>query len=164
MPSRLHSPKSEKDLGGALGTAAVTCTAPAACTEVGSDFYNDYHGTAARWDGTRWAQQATYTPGAAQSAGLTGVSCPSATSCLAVGSFTGPADLQQPLTERWQGSAWAALPGPRSRGKDASLGAVSCRSADACLAVGSAGRGRRGAGTSPLAWRWNGTRWTAVSP
>lgn len=162
--SGLRTPKNEKDLGGSLGVAAVTCTSPTACTEAGSDFTNDYHGTAARWDGTRWTQQLTYTPGAAQSAGLTGVSCPSATSCVAVGDFSDPAGLQQPLTERWQGHAWAALPGPGFPGRSASLYTVSCRSASACLAVGDTTPNRPHARSSPLAQWWDGTRWKVVPP
>lgn len=162
--SGLHSPKNEKDLGGSLGVAAVTCTSPTACTEVGSDFYNDYHGTAARWDGTRWTQQLTYTPGAAQSAGLEAVSCPSATSCVAVGSFNNQAGLDKPLTEWWHGKAWAGLPSVSPPGQSAGLFAISCRSAGACLAVGDTSPSRPNAPASPMAQWWNGTQWTVVSP
>lgn len=158
--SRLMTPANEKS-GGSLTVGAVSCTSPAACTEVGSDFYNGYHGTAARWNGTWWAQQSTYTPSAAQSAGLIDVDCPSARTCLAVGDFTNPADRGLVFSERWNGSAWAALPTPNFRGKDVYMTGVSCLSASACMAVGITQHAGRPGPNSLLAEWWNGSSWKA---
>jgi hypothetical protein len=86
---------------------------------------------------------------------LNGVSCSSATACIAVGSTsTGT------LAERWNGMQWAVQPTPDVAG--ASLSSVSCSSATACTAVGdvlSSASGNR----VTLAERWNGTTW-AIQP
>jgi hypothetical protein len=91
---------------------------------------------------------------------LVAQSCPAPGTCMAVGSFHAPAGLSLALAERWNGSAWTALPTPNPSGGHGSvLTAVSCRSASACTAVGSY---RNSAGTAAtLAETWNGTAWTA---
>src|SRR5207247_7771343 len=43
---------------------------------------------AERWNGRTWAVQSTPNPRGAQSSSLSGVSCPSSTLCVAVGSYT----------------------------------------------------------------------------
>jgi hypothetical protein len=89
---------------------------------------------------------------------LVAQSCPAPGTCMAVGSFHAPAGLSLALAERWNGSAWTALPTPNPSGGHGSvLTAVSCRSASACTAVGSY---RNSAGTAAtLAETWNGTTW-----
>src|SRR5215472_7236266 len=79
---------------------------------------------------------------------LSGVSCPSASRCLAVGSIFGPAGTS-PSSLIWNGSSWRALSTPGG----ASLAAVSCATAIRCMAVG---------GHAALAW--NGTRWRTLKP
>jgi hypothetical protein len=76
-----------------------------------------------------------------QDAYFNGVSCASATSCLAVGSFTnadGREGLVTPLTDSTPGTSTASsLPNlALTTGQGASLNAVSCSSADVCVAAG----------------------------
>ena len=98
---------------------------------------------ALRWNGTTWAVQPT--PGDAtqnEISALTGVSCPSARACTAVG----VSDSGGPLVLAWNGTTWHS----QAVGSGYALNAVSCRSATACLAIGSS-----------AAEHWNGRRWAS---
>jgi len=68
---------------------------------------------------------------------LAGISCTSATRCLAIGTYSkgGPKSLT--LVELWNGRAWQvqSSPQPRKSTSSALLG-VSCTSGTRCLAVG----------------------------
>ncbi len=85
---------------------------------------------------------------------LNAVSCTSPTPCMAVGGTA--TDRSATLAERWNGSSWAVLPTPRGIqcGGDLCdiLNAVSCTSANTCIAVGSLGDG---APYAPLAARYS---------
>src|ERR1022692_4688261 len=80
---------------------AISCPSSTACTAVG-EYFNSA-GTrvtlAERWNGSSWAIQSTPNPTGSQDSVLYGVSCPSTTACIAVGS--------NDLAERWNGSSWA---------------------------------------------------------
>jgi hypothetical protein len=84
---------------------------------------------------------------------LNGISCASATSCIAVGEGIG----QVLLAERWNGSTWALQKVPLPPGgSNLSLQSVACVNPAACMAVGF--YTRRGMG-APLAEQWNGVKW-----
>jgi hypothetical protein len=103
-----------------------------------------------RWNGRRWSFQSTVPKG--QFVWLSGVSCPSANYCIAVGFHTKAA---LPFAERWNGRKWSsqrANPGAVPNGE---LNAVSCSSPTACITVGTSLDG-----TQALAERWNGKRWS----
>lgn len=111
------------------------------------------------WNGTAWGAQPLGQPPSG-AASLTGVSCVSTTSCVAVGSVVGSNSAQKPLAETWNGSSWAAQPATTlpARGD---LASVSCTSPRSCVAVG---YGFRRAGvTAPLVEIWNGQSWRAES-
>jgi hypothetical protein len=114
---------------------------------------------AERWNGTRWSIQPGPQPGA-QGSSLTGVSCPSASSCTAVGYYTAKSGRTRTLAERWNGTSWAtqATPNP-ALDVTAVFNGVSCRSASACTAVGWYINNTSG-GNATLVERWNGTRWS----
>jgi hypothetical protein len=144
---------------------SVSCSSATECVAVGSGF-GGAPGTqlalAERWNGTSWTVQPTHSPRGAVSSSLSGVSCPSSSMCVAVGSQTTSAGRTFVLAERWNGVSWAvqAIPSPRER-TNPSLSGVSCASANTCLAVG---RYTNSDGqTVPLAERWNGTSWTLQS-
>jgi hypothetical protein len=130
-------------------TRAVSCASPTSCTAVGVYFLpgkDSQFPLAEHWDGTSWAVQQVPLPASAFEAQLTGVSCPSATTCIAVGYYNTPNDV--PFAEQWNGTTWTAQAVPGQTGD--SLSAISCTSPTACTAVGGG-----------LAERWNGTTWTA---
>jgi hypothetical protein len=133
----------------------VSCTSGSVCTAVGIAFGTADSSTALveRWAGNQWTVQSTPNTGAS-SAYLEGVSCTSATACMAVGYSGGLADSQA-LTERWNGSSWTILPTPNPPGvTQSALWGVSCTSSTTCTAVGDEDSGRT------LAERWDGGQWT----
>lgn len=110
------------------------------------------------WNGTAWAIEPTTPPAGAISPVLSGVSCPTATFCTAVGSYELPASGkvvdQYTLAYRWNGSTWTRESTP-NRPSDRTVSyfsAVSCASVTFCLAVGDSAR-------LTLAEFWNGSKW-----
>ncbi len=86
-----------------------------------------------------------------------GVSCTSATFCVAVGYQLDSSDSQAPLAEVWNGMNWRAMKGTTPAATEESeLSGVTCVSASDCVAVGQADEG-------PLAESWNGTSWTIAN-
>jgi hypothetical protein len=143
----------------------VSCSASSACTAVGFSDPNlrdprQRTATAERWNGTTWTSQPIPAPVGAQGTALYSVSCPSASSCTAVGdSFALTDGKATALVERWDGSSWTvrSTPSPVAADQSALYG-VSCSSTTACTAVGA---GYTSAGpVLPLAERWDGQSWT----
>jgi hypothetical protein len=104
-----------------------------------------------------WTVQAVPLPAGATSGNLSGVSCLSATDCIAVGfTASGTSGGTVPLAEQWNGSTWTALATPLpSGGTTGVLNGVSCVAAD-CTAVGY----YDGSTGGPLAEQWNGSNWS----
>ena len=147
--------------GRSIGTGfgAVSCSASVGCTAAGSYDTTSHLGrpVAAAWRGTSWHLQATPAPaGASVASGLFGVSCPSARTCLAVGSGTAVTGESTTLAERWDGSRWRIQPSAVPAGAvSAGLSGVACSSPRACTAVGSYFSQRELA----MAERWDGSAW-----
>ena len=103
-----------------------------------------------------WSISSVPKPAGTQRSTLSGVSCASATFCLAVGSFS-DARGTFALAERWNGQGWAIQRTPNPAGsRRTALKSVSCTSKWACTAVGSFSDA---SGTFALAERWNGLGW-----
>ncbi len=126
------------------------------------------------WDGTNflelsgpsWATQSTPNVTTAVSSVLNGVSCPTATDCIAVGQDMDSAARGYALAEQWNGTAWTlqSIPNPPSTKKKYSgalLSAVSCPTATDCMAVGNATN--KSEAELALIEQWNGTRWAIQS-
>jgi hypothetical protein len=110
--------------------------------------------------GTTWAVQRTPDPAGAIRTALTGVACPSANLCVAVGNSTGRrgSDI---LAETWNGTAWRIAPTPTpANSLGSALDAVSCSAPDACTAVGAYSTS---SGQAALAEGWNGRTWSIQS-
>ena len=119
---------------------AVACQPGGGCMAVGW-YYGSSAGPgrtlAARWNGRTWQGEPTASAG--HGSRLDGLSCASASACLAVGV---PA-------QAWTGTRWAAIPpGPDS--------SVSCPVPGWCQAVGPLP-----GGSHLAAARWNGRTWLA---
>jgi hypothetical protein len=100
--------------GTLLTVSGVSCSAASACTAVGN-FQNGKGQTlttAERWNGTAWTLQAPSNPGNTVVAGLSGVSCPAASGCQAVGSNSDQQGETLVLAEGWNGTRWAIEPTP----------------------------------------------------
>jgi hypothetical protein len=142
----------------------VSCSAATACTAVGT-----YDKTATiratlveRWNGTSWKGQPSPNPAGATNTEFLGVSCASATACIAVGAYVSASGNVLALAEGWNGSSWAIQSVPTPTGTTFSLLAgISCTSAIACTAVGDYINST--AADVALAERWHGTKWTMQS-
>jgi hypothetical protein len=117
----------------------VSCASPTNCTAVG-----DYYWTASgpqpalieRWNGTAWRVEPS--PSIGRGSTLDSVSCPSATSCTAVGS----------LIIGWNGVRW------KVELRSSPFVSVSCVAPSSCMAVGVT------AGGTPESGYFDGTSWT----
>lgn len=141
----------------------VSCAGPKSCTAVGfsaNSTTNKYGLTLAeRWDGTTWKVQPTPNPSPALGPAFQDVSCPSASRCLAVGTYADQNNRETPLAEHWNGTSWKLKPPVRPAGGPALLHAVTCTAGLSCTAVGEQS-GDAGQGGATLAEHWNGTAWT----
>jgi len=122
------------------------------------------------WDGSEWSLTKAPGPASTNSGGvgsettLNSVSCPSASSCMAVGTYDrpGPSETEVTFAERWDGSTWRVVPTPNpagTAGLPISLVSVSCSSSSSCVAVGGYSKGKFG---YPLAETWDGSTWSLV--
>jgi hypothetical protein len=154
---------SDATLGSSL--SGISCTSATSCTVVGNQDTNDgQHPLAEHWNGSTWTIQATPIPSGSDESQLDAVSCGSATSCAAVGVFSGPSYLVL-LAEHWNGSTWTIQTTPNPAGANPDSGSVSfltsvsCNSATSCTALGFADR-TAGTAEQVLAEHWNGSTWT----
>ena len=91
---------------------AVSCATPTACTAVGS-YQLPYliYAYAVRWNGRRWSEQPDRQADIQGSyVELTGVSCPTTATCIAVGNsgYQGNG-FEWPFAERWTPAGWRPL-------------------------------------------------------
>ncbi len=128
---------------------AVSCSARNACTAVGTYLTQDGQlGLAERFNGTTWSPQGVPAPSGEPVESLAGVSCPSASSCIAVGGATSfVTGAAGPVAARWNGSTWTDQPTPPQPG--GFLNAVSCSGPASCVAVGTPGTGTSAALARP---------------
>ncbi len=96
-----------------------------------------------------WSIVSSPTPTGARYASLTWVSCPTTTSCFAVGYAGGT--TSEGLFEHWNGRSWTLLPNPPS----AYLRGLSCPNSTSCFAVGYTAVGS-------AVDHWNGSSWSIM--
>jgi hypothetical protein len=116
----------------------VSCASPTNCTAVG-EYYRTASGPQPtlieRWNGTAWRVEPS--PSIGRGSTLDSVSCPSATSCTAVGS----------LIVGWNGVTW------KVELRSSPFVSVSCVAPSSCMAVGVT------SGGAPESGYWDGTNW-----
>ena len=153
--------------GGGLaidGLDTVSCASPARCAAV-SVSLGPPVAVIESWNGEAWSmgkgQALPGDIGAAQ----TGVSCPSAGSCVAVG-FSMFSMATVSLGEIWKGGSWQspAVPLPGGGVSSSHLYGVSCAAVNRCVAVGSIQPYVKGVNTlRAAAVTWNGTAWAVTT-
>lgn len=152
------------------GLEAVSCSGVGRCVAVGSSSYpsgkqipNQEELIEQLSDG-RWTVATTPKISAATSSALSGVSCPVASFCVAIGSveLAAPHPSADLLAESWDGTSWSAtiLPTPPG-GTAPALFAVSCATEGACVAVGDYFDDTTST-YRPLAEQFNGSTWSVV--
>lgn len=137
--------------------SGVSCTSASACVAVGEANRRSggfpYRPLVELWNGRQWAVQRVPAP---HGGFLNGVSCASATTCMAVGYGLLNRVEDTPFVERWNGSRWTyGLPPHPAHG--GMLAGVSCPAANACVATGTSPLSFTTA--KPLAESWDGSRW-----
>jgi hypothetical protein len=137
----------------------ISCATAKQCFAVGATADNDsLDHFIIRWNGRAWSISARQPSAVAQQVVLTGVACPTASACTAVGHTDSVSVVEK---DHWNGSKWKLTEGktpPNNNYDDRAFNAVSCTSATACLAVGSE------YSSYPYAQRWNGSSWRQTSP
>ena len=144
---------------------AVSCSAATACTAVG--YYTSNLGEqvtlAERWDGATWSVQPTAVPPGAARSLLAGVSCGSATSCVAVGGDETRQNAQDRLAYSWNGTRWTLVEASSPPGGVYGfLAGVSCATATACIAVGNE-LSASSDDIVTLAQAWDGSTWKVLA-
>jgi hypothetical protein len=107
-----------------------------------------------QWNGSKWSIADHPDPVNALHATLHGVSCPTATMCVAVGDYSTGAAMMS-LVEQWNGTTWSIVSSPNVGAFGTFLYGVSCASTTTCVAVGSGS----GDDEQTLAEHWNGGSW-----
>jgi hypothetical protein len=119
----------------------VSCPTASDCTAVGE--YDINQGTSSRplaehWNGSTWTIQVMPVPDGAFGVQVKAVSCPTAASCTAVGTYFKQGSPDLTLAESWNGSTWAVQPMPIASpvASLVFLTGVSCPAPGKCTAVG----------------------------
>jgi hypothetical protein len=144
---------------GNVQEGGVSCPSATECVAVGDAFPprgGAYYATANYWNGARWTTGRAANLGT--SSRLEAVSCPSTSSCFAVGEYGTASPTGLPLIEHWNGRNWTrqAAPFPAGIGQGM-LEDVSCASAALCVAVGTSEN------STAIEDRWNGHAWSTTS-
>jgi len=144
---------------------ASSCSNASFCVIVGSiGWYYDPHSAPIieQWNGTTWTIATAPVPSGMSGATLTGVSCPSASFCMAVGiGFNGDSGSDTTFAEQWNGTFWSVSTTPNFTAPgDDHLEAVSCTSSSFCAAVGNNFQSGPGSTDTAYLEMWNGSSWT----
>ncbi|HYP56394.1 MAG TPA: hypothetical protein VEQ41_08875 [Solirubrobacterales bacterium] len=127
-------------VGESVRLNAVSCTGPSACTAVGSTGKTEQEAKpwAIQWTGSNWFSQWVLFPENASAAVLSGVSCSTASDCIAVGSASYQSSGRtEPLAMTWNGWWWAGqLPQGYPEADSNVLNDVSCAATAECVATG----------------------------
>ena len=131
---------------------SIACSAAGSCAATGTyaDSHGDTQGFVEHERNGHWTASLLKLPRDAvttgQSVSLEGVSCPSATDCVAVGSYDSTSGQAQPFLVTYHSGAWKLSLAPEPAGTrlvsffftyvpDGS-GAITCPAAGSCLAIG----------------------------
>lgn len=139
----------------------VACTSATDCWAVGHSRTGGTHRSLMmRWDGIAWsvALSPEVDPTAPQDNQLNGLSCPSASTCWAVGQ-TRTGNGSATIAMRWDGRRWSIVASPEADTPANFFTDVSCASDSDCWSVGYA---RIGSSYQTLTEHWDGTSWTLV--
>jgi hypothetical protein len=139
----------------------LSCVSAKSCATVGMSINNaatSAYGFLEVWNGKAWSESKYQGPKGDTLAFMLGVSCVSASNCVAVGaagtSKTGAAEALS-----WNGKSWTALKVPApAKGDTSDFAGVSCPKAGDCVAVGEGGP-ENTTKPSQLAGYWNGKSW-----
>jgi hypothetical protein len=152
------------------GLDGISCPVTGTCVAAGlyDDQNSNTHGMVETLSGGTWTPAEPPAPANAApdpAAGLYGVACPAAGSCVAVGGYDDQQGIAQAMIETLANGTWtpaeAPLPGPPpGPGDFAALLSVSCPAPSSCVAVGYYGQEGR---FSALIETLSGGTWTPAT-
>ena len=122
---------------------AIACPSKTSCVAVGTytDSSGDTQGLLVSMSRTKWTPTEAPVPANGFGPQLSAVTCPIATSCVAVGNYRTPYNYNEPLILTGSGTSWTAtqapLPSDFVADNGAGLTGVACPSASSCTAAGS---------------------------
>ena len=140
----------------------VWCFSPSHCIMTGLNVSTGktftQTGFAEVWNGKSWTATTWAGPKGSTVAGLFGVSCTSAASCIAVGG-AGTQKVMHAAALSYNGTKWSVLRVPSAgSGLFSDFEGVSCPKIARCVAIGNYGDPSATNG-KPLAGYWNGSAW-----
>ena len=148
-----------------VGLSSVACTSGRDCFGAAYVSYSNSDANTPPLvetrNGEKWTLGTAPLPAGGQDGNFNAVTCPSASECVAVGRYFTATSAAIPLAEIWHGKAWAPVTVPAGAAalKDGlELTAVSCSSAANCAVIGISY-----ATYTPVAYNWNGKRFTQVT-
>lgn len=144
----------------------VSCRSASACEAVGGSaagLGGSPQPLAESWNGSKWSLQTPPVAAGTLPGPLHGVSCPSATTCEAVGGGPPPDPLLAYGYSPQSGWTLQSAPLP-SAAAFGQFGGVSCVSASFCVAVGNFTPSSDFEALDLLAEVWNGMAWSAMTP
>lgn len=159
------------------GLTSVACASATRCIGVGSYVTTTGHtsGLLATGSGTSWTAAAAPLPAGASAsadASLDSIACPSASWCVAIGSYTDSAGNTEGLTLTWSGGKWtpAELPLPPPDPDSKTVGvsgylSISCATSSRCVAASGYTEYFTGIGeywSRGMLLSWSGKSWTAT--
>jgi Concanavalin A-like lectin/glucanases superfamily len=140
----------------------VSCPTSSFCEASGYTINSSWHTSplVERWNGTKWELQSAPVPAGSEGY-LDGVSCASATACVAVGPWA-MGSSGGFFADRWNGSTWSVetLPMPTGGVLDNKPVQVSCPSSSVCEVAASI---KVNGSPALYAQRWNGSKWEQQS-
>ncbi len=152
---------------------AVSCISTGPCTAVGVSYTAGDIGQTLieQWNGAVWSIMPSPNTSATVDNILEGVSCASASFCVADGYTYQPGGTSavednsgRTFIEQWNGSAWSIVSSPNtSDGYGNYLYGVSCTGPTSCVAAGWLYTDSSATTYVTLALAWNGTSWTLQS-
>jgi sugar lactone lactonase YvrE len=149
--------------GKTVAMTGVSCASTSACLAVG--YEENTAGkrvpVAERLNGSEgWSASAISPPEGAVEAGFQGVSCASASECMAVGLSVNSTGGLVPYAALWSGGVWTVQSLNPPEGGNVALEGVSCPAAEYCVAVGYKSEGFELGGVTET---WDGKSWSAVA-
>jgi len=160
---RLPVPRPRGARNSELG--GLACFNAANCMAVGNYTTASGHNLpyAARWHDRRWELLTTPAVPRQRFTTFQGISCPTATSCLAVGTTTDRTrqGFFHAFAEIWTSGQWRVS---TLRGLPSYFTGVSCPARNRCFASGATFRRSLTGIAQPLIEPWNGPTWTAQHP
>jgi len=133
---------------------SVTCPTATRCRAVGDDGSASARTLAALWTGATWSIESAKNRDTNNY--LNGVSCWTASDCLAVGrTDNNRSGVQNTLSEVRRGSTWSVITSPNPDPRSSYLQGVDCIGPTRCFAVGTS--------TRPIILQWNGSHLSNVN-